>query len=51
MSNTELTDDQLLEAAKAALRDKDRERAKPFLAEFSERSLARVKAKVANDLA
>jgi hypothetical protein len=49
MSNTELDDYQLLDQAKAAFRGKDMERAKPLLSEFSKRSVARVKAKVAND--
>jgi hypothetical protein len=49
MSNTELNDHQLLAGAKAALRQKDGERAKAFFAKFSERSLARNKARVAND--
>ena len=49
MSNPELSDYQLLGEAKAALREKDIERAKPLFAEFSERSVAKVKAKVAND--
>lgn len=49
MSNAELSDRQLLAEAKAAIREKDFEHAKPFLAEFSNRSLARDKAKAAND--
>jgi hypothetical protein len=49
MSNTKLSDHQLLDKAKAALREKDGERAKLLFAEFSERSVASVKAKVAND--
>lgn len=49
MSNPELSDYQLLDEARAALREKDIERAKPLFAEFSERSVAKVKAKVAND--
>ncbi|MEP9360067.1 hypothetical protein [Sphingomonas sp. KR3-1] len=51
MSNAELTDRQLLNEVRAAFRERARERAKPFLAEFSRRSLARDKAKVANDIA
>jgi hypothetical protein len=51
MSNTDLSDRQLLDAARAAFHAKDLERAKPLFAEFSERSVARVKAKVANDVA
>jgi hypothetical protein len=51
MSNTELSDRRLLDIAKAALREKDGERAKALFAEFSERSVARDKAKVANDTA
>lgn len=50
MSNTDLSDLQLLNDAKAALRDKDKHRAAALWAEFCERSVARVKAKVANDL-
>jgi hypothetical protein len=49
MSNTELTDQQLLNEAQAAFREGSKERAKPFLAEFSRRSEARDKAKAAND--
>ena len=49
MSNPELSDEQLLNEAKTAHREKDIERAKRLFAEFSERSLAKVKAKVAND--
>ena len=49
MSNTEFDDCELLNLAAAAIREKDPERAKPLLAEFSERSVARVKARVAND--
>lgn len=51
MSNTELSDYQLLDKAKAALREKNGDRAKILFAEFSERSVARNKAKVANDFA
>jgi hypothetical protein len=51
MSNADLTDQQLLSQAGAALREKDKERAKPFLVEFSERSVVRDKARVANDTA
>ncbi|WP_168355935.1 hypothetical protein [Sphingomonas gei] len=49
MSNAELTDQQLLNEAQAAFREGGKERAKPFLVEFSRRSVARDKAKVAND--
>jgi len=51
MSNARLSDRQLLAEAVAAFRKKDFKRAKPFLAEFSKRSLAKYKAKVANDTA
>ena len=51
MSNAELSDHQLLDKAKAALRDKDGDRAEVLFAEFSDRSVARNKARVANDLA
>jgi hypothetical protein len=49
MSNTELSDHQLLDKAKTAFREKDRDRAKILFAEFSDRSVVRNKAKVAND--
>jgi hypothetical protein len=49
MSNRGLSDQRLLEEAKSALRQKDIDRAKPLLAEFSERSVANAKGKVAND--
>jgi hypothetical protein len=49
MSNAELTDQQLLNEASAAFREGGKERAMPFLAEFSRRSVARDKAKAAND--
>jgi hypothetical protein len=49
MSNTALSDHRLINEAKAALREKDGERAKAFFDKFSERSVARSKAKVAND--
>jgi hypothetical protein len=49
MSNTELSGHQLLDKAKTALREKDEERVKGLFAEYSERSVARDKAKVAND--
>ncbi|WEK02377.1 MAG: hypothetical protein P0Y59_12060 [Candidatus Sphingomonas phytovorans] len=49
MSNADLNDRQLLREAIAAFREKDIERARPLFAEFSERSVARVKARVAND--
>ena len=51
MSYVELSDRQLLDKVRAAAREKNMERAKPFLAEFCERSVAKVKAKVANDTA
>ena len=51
MSTPELSDNQLLAEAKVALREKNGKRAKVFFAEFSERSLARNKARVANDAA
>lgn len=49
MSNRGLSDQRLLDEAKSALRQKDIDRAKPLLAEFSERSVASAKGKVAND--
>jgi hypothetical protein len=49
MSNADLNDRQLLREAITAYRKKNIERARPLFAEFSERSIARVKAKVAND--
>ena len=49
MSNIELSDHQLLDEAKAALCDKDGQRAKALFAELSGRSVARSRAKVAND--
>lgn len=49
MSNTALSDHWLLNEAKAALREKDGERVKALFDKFSERSVARSKAKVAND--
>ena len=51
MSNADLSDRQLLSEALTAFREKNIERAKPLFAEFSERRVAKVKAKVANDLA
>lgn len=51
MNYAELTDRQLLNEAKTAFREHGRKSAKPFLAEFSRRSRARDKAKVANDIA
>ena len=51
MSNDELSDRQLLDAACAAVREKGLEQAKPLFAEYAARSVARVKAKVANDVA
>ncbi len=50
MSDAELSDSQLLEAARIAFREKDIERAKPLFAKFLERSSARIRAKVANDV-
>jgi hypothetical protein len=49
MSKAELTEQQLLNEAQAAFREGGKERAMPFLAEFSRRSLARDEAKAAND--
>lgn len=49
MSDKESSDHQLLEIGKSALLEKDRERAKALFREFAERSVARDKAKVAND--
>lgn len=49
MSNTELSDHQLLDKVKTALREKDGERAKDLFAKYSGRSVARDKGKVAND--
>jgi hypothetical protein len=49
MSKTELSDFELLDKAKAALRVKDTKCAEPLFAKFSERREARVKAKVEND--
>ena len=51
MSNAELSDHQLLDEAKTALRQKDGDRAKGLFTEHSKRSIARDKAKVANDSA
>ncbi|HEX7851193.1 MAG TPA: hypothetical protein VF485_15790 [Sphingomonas sp.] len=51
MSNAELSDRQLLAEATAAFREKNFARAKHFLAELSKRTLAKSKAKVANDTA
>jgi hypothetical protein len=51
MSDTNLNDYQLFEQAKAAIRAKNAERAQNLLTEISERSVARDKARVANDLA
>lgn len=51
MSHPDYTDAELLNEIKVAQRDKDIERAKSLMMVFSERSLARVKAKVANDVA
>jgi hypothetical protein len=49
MSNAELSDRQLLRAALATFREKDIERAKPLFAEYLERSVISLKAKVASD--
>lgn len=49
MSNAELSDEQLLAEIKVAQLGKDVERAQSLVTTFSERSLARVQAKVAND--
>jgi hypothetical protein len=49
MSNTELSDNQLFAKVRAAFREKDGDLAKVLFAEFSDRSLARNKARVAND--
>jgi hypothetical protein len=49
MSNVELSDHQLLDKAKTALRQKDGDRAKGLFTEYSKRSVARDRAKVAND--
>jgi len=51
MSNADLSDPELFRAALAAFREKNIERARPLFAEYAERRVARVKAKVANDLA
>ena len=51
MSYIELSDRQLLDQARAAVREKNMDRTKPLFAEFAERSVTRVKAKVANDTA
>ncbi|MBW8843216.1 MAG: hypothetical protein JF608_15740 [Sphingomonadales bacterium] len=51
MSNTDLSDLQLLREAIAAFRTKNIERAKPLFAKYAERRLARIKTKVANDVA
>jgi len=50
MSEADLSDRQLLLAVRAAVREKDLERAKPLFAEYAERIVARLKAKVANDV-
>jgi hypothetical protein len=42
-------DQNLLEQAKAALRDKDQDRAAPILTEIAKRGAANARAKVAND--
>jgi hypothetical protein len=51
MSSTELSDRQLLAEVKAAVREKRLDRAKLFFDELHTRGLARLKAKVANDIA
>jgi len=50
VSEADLSDRQLLLAVRAAVREKDLERAKPLFAEYAERSVVRLKAKVANDV-
>jgi hypothetical protein len=50
MSNIDLSSRQLFDQAKAAVREKNMERAKPLFAELAARSLAEVRAKVANDI-
>ena len=50
MSDSDLSDHQLFEQARAAIRAKDTERAQDLLTEISERSVVRDKARVANDL-
>lgn len=49
MRNTESSEHQLLGKAAAALREKDRELANRLFAEYSELSVARDKARAAND--
>lgn len=49
MSNTMLSDHQLFDEAKAALREKHRGRAKAIFTAFFERRAARNKAGAAND--
>jgi hypothetical protein len=51
MSNTDLSDFQLLRTAIAAYREKNIERAKPLFAEYAARRRAKLKTKVANDVA
>jgi hypothetical protein len=50
MSTTDSSDFKLFRAALARIREKGIESAKPLLAEFSERRVAKAKAKVANDV-
>lgn len=51
MDNGGASDRRLLEEAKAALREKDHDRAAPILTEVAERGAANAQAKVANDAA
>lgn len=50
MNDGKSGDRDLLEQAKAALRDKDQDRAAPILSEVAKRGATNAKAKVANDL-
>lgn len=50
MNDGKSGDRDLLERAKAALRDKDQDRAAPILGELAKRGATNAKAKVANDL-
>ncbi len=50
MINTGLSDDELLDKARLALRKKDSERAKSFFAQYAQRRLANARENVANDL-
>ena len=51
MSNADLSDRQLFRDAVIAFREKDIERAKPLFDEYAARRVAKVKARVANDVA